>query len=156
MEPASSSTASAQGRRTNPSRSRRGGPGVGTCDVDIMILETYKRKCKLHRVLTMHPFSSILAVENEPLIPTDTPFLLTTNSSKFSGDSANNSESTISINTVANDRYFDRPEVLKAFRDQEIIQTPEFWAISESSTVGGRFRPRGAEDVRFEPLTMSL
>ena len=48
---------------------------------------------------------------------------------------------------VANDRYFDRPEVVKAFREQAIIQTPEFSSIGESSNVGGRFRPRAAEDV---------
>ncbi|KAF8203937.1 hypothetical protein BJ912DRAFT_219418 [Pholiota molesta] len=133
MEVAASSTTSAQARRTNPSRSRRGGPGVGTSDVDMMILESYKRK-----------------LETEPLIPADTPFFLTTNSAKVSGDSTSNGDSAISINIVANDRYFDRPEVLKAFREQEIIQTPEFWPISESSSVGGRFRPRGAEDEREE------
>ena len=50
MEQASSSTASAHARqkRVLPSRARRGGPGVGSCDVDIMILETYKRKSALH------------------------------------------------------------------------------------------------------------
>ncbi|KJA28516.1 hypothetical protein HYPSUDRAFT_51300 [Hypholoma sublateritium FD-334 SS-4] len=133
MDPPASSTASGQGRRQNPSRSKRGGPGVGTCDVDVIILESYKRK-----------------LETEPLIPEDTIFVLTTNSSKFSGKSSASSESAISINTVANDRYFDRPEVLKAFREQEIIQTPEFWPIPDSSSVGGRFRPRGAEDESAE------
>ena len=32
-------------KRILPSRSRRGGPGVGSCDVDVMILETRKRRC---------------------------------------------------------------------------------------------------------------
>ena len=32
-------------KRVMPSRSRRGGPGVGSTEVDIMILETQKRKC---------------------------------------------------------------------------------------------------------------
>lgn len=32
-------------KRVLPSRSRRGGPGVGGCDVDVMILETRKRRC---------------------------------------------------------------------------------------------------------------
>ena len=95
----------------------------------------------------MPPSSSTFLVETEPLVPNDTPFLLTTNP-KFSGDPLNLAESGIRINTVANDLYFDRPEVLKAFREQEIIQTPKFESISESSTVGSRFRPRGAEDVR--------
>lgn len=31
-------------KRILPSRSRRGGPGVGSCEVDVMILDTYKRQ----------------------------------------------------------------------------------------------------------------
>lgn len=31
-------------KRILPSRSRRGGPGVGGCDLDIMILETGRRR----------------------------------------------------------------------------------------------------------------
>ncbi|KAF5313248.1 hypothetical protein D9619_002609 [Psilocybe cf. subviscida] len=129
----SSNTGSGPQKRVLPARSRRGGPGLGTCDVDVMILEAHKRK-----------------MEAEPLVPADTPFLLTTNSSKFSVDSERDPESTFTINTVANERYFDRPEVLRAFREQQIIQTPDFEAINESSTVGGRFRPRGAEDETAE------
>ena len=82
--------------------------------------------------------------ENEPLIPANTSFILTTNS-KYASDDP--SGSAITVNMVANDRYFDRPEVVKAFREQAIIQTPEFSSIGESSNVGGRFRPRAAEDV---------
>ena len=37
-------------KRVLPSRSRRGGPGVGGCDVDVMILETRKRR-RTHRSL---------------------------------------------------------------------------------------------------------
>lgn len=81
--------------------------------------------------------------ENEPLIPAKTSFILTTNSKYASDDPG----SAITVNVVANDRYFDRPEVVKAFREQVIIQTPEFSSIGESSNVGGRFRPRAAEDV---------
>ena len=32
-------------KRILPSRLRRGGPGVGNCDADIMILETKRRQC---------------------------------------------------------------------------------------------------------------
>ena len=31
-------------KRVLPSRTSRGGPGVGNCDVDLMILDTLKRK----------------------------------------------------------------------------------------------------------------
>ena len=107
-------------------------------------------------MFVMHPFCIAdfidvqlsFTVETEPLIPANTRFLLTTNSKYANGSSGDGSELGIKINVVANDRYFDRPEVLKAFREQAIIQTPEFESIGESSsTVGGRFRPRGQEDV---------
>ena len=32
-------------KRVMPSRSRRGGPGLGHCEVDNLILETKRRKC---------------------------------------------------------------------------------------------------------------
>ena len=88
--------------------------------------------------------SQSTTAENEPLIPANTSFILTTNSKYASDDPGGNA---ITVNMVANDRYFDRPEVVKAFREQAIIQTPEFSSIGESSNVGGRFRPRAAEDV---------
>ncbi|KAF9567801.1 hypothetical protein CPC08DRAFT_519916 [Agrocybe pediades] len=134
MEQGSSSTVSASGRmkRVLPARTRRGGPGVGSCDADILILETSKRQ-----------------YETEPLISLDTRFLLTTNSEDALNTPESN-EAGIRLNTVANERYFSRPEVLKAFREQQIIQTPDFESIGESSTVGGRMRPRGAEDEAAE------
>lgn len=101
-----------------------------------------------------HDFYNLLctlfsAAENEPLIPADTPFLLTTNP-KCAEEALNDTESGFQINVVANNRYFDRVEVLKAFREQAIIQTPEYEAISESiSGVGGRLRPRNWEEVRL-------
>ncbi|TFK41859.1 hypothetical protein BDQ12DRAFT_343853 [Crucibulum laeve] len=120
------STSSRQ-KRVLPSRLRRGGPGVGSCDADLMILETQRRQ-----------------MENEPLIPSATPFLLTTNAG-LASDSCDNSE--LGINTFANERYFDRPEVLKAYREQLTIQTPEFTCLSEAK-VGGRLRHRaGAEEL---------
>ncbi|KAI0059495.1 hypothetical protein BV25DRAFT_1908738 [Artomyces pyxidatus] len=115
-------------RRIMPSRSRRGGPGVGTGDVDVMILETLKRR---------H--------ESEPLIPANTRFLLTTNSS-LTPASSSGVPFELELNTSAYDRYFDKPEVLKAYREQQIIQTPEYSRLAEHATVGGRFRPRGSED----------
>ncbi|KII93608.1 hypothetical protein PLICRDRAFT_121862 [Plicaturopsis crispa FD-325 SS-3] len=115
-------------KRVLPSRSRRGGPGVGTCDVDLMILDTYKRKS-----------------ENEPLIPADTKFLLTTDSSLLLPSFPSTSGET-STKAVGDERYFDRPEVLNAAKEQQVIQTPEFTLLSEDASVGGRFRPRGSEE----------
>jgi hypothetical protein len=39
--------------------------------------------------------------------------------------------------------------VLKAFKEQQIIETPDFQKLDEVYSVGGRFRPRGSEDVRL-------
>ncbi|KAF8899054.1 hypothetical protein BD779DRAFT_56372 [Infundibulicybe gibba] len=113
-------------KRILPSRSRRGGPGVGSCDADLLILDTQKRK-----------------LEHEPLIPIDTPFILTTNNALVA-ESSNATK--LGINAHANHRYFDRPEVLRAYREQQIIQTPEFINVADIPSVGGRFRPRGLED----------
>ena len=148
MENASSSTLAGQNRqkRVLPSRSRRGGPNVGTCEVDVLILETLKRRCMCRKHTLKYVSLTLISTtaENDPLIPANTSFILTTNSKYVSDDPGGNG---ITVNMVANDRYFDRPEVVKAFREQAIIQTPEFSSIGESSTVGGRFRPRAAEDV---------
>ena len=54
------------------------------------------------------------------------------------------------LNTSAYERYFDKPEVIRSYREQQVIQTPEFTLLSEHEAVGGRFRPRGLEDVRAE------
>ncbi|EPQ60460.1 hypothetical protein GLOTRDRAFT_135134 [Gloeophyllum trabeum ATCC 11539] len=114
-------------KRVLPSRSRRGGPGIGNCDVDMMILDAYRRK-----------------FENEPLIPANTRFLLTTNSALIPSTSSSSFE--MQLNSQAYERYFDRPEVIKAYRAQQTIQTPEYSLLSEDASVGSRFRPRGSED----------
>ncbi|OAX40058.1 hypothetical protein K503DRAFT_864912 [Rhizopogon vinicolor AM-OR11-026] len=114
-------------KRVLPSRSRRGGPGIGSCDVDLMILDAQRRR-----------------FENEPLIPADAQFLLTTDStlvpqpSSFTG---------FGLNSHANQRYFDRPDVIQAYREQQIIQTPEFTNLPEDASVGGRFRPRVSAEI---------
>ncbi|KAI0297587.1 hypothetical protein B0F90DRAFT_880987 [Multifurca ochricompacta] len=119
-------------RRIMPSRSRRGGPGVGTSDVDTQILETLRRRR-----------------ENDPLIPAHTRLLLTTYSSRVRtiGEDAAGTDGS-HFNTSAYERYFDKPEVIRAYREQQLIQTPEFTLLSEHEAVGGRFRPRSLDDVR--------
>ena len=52
------------------------------------------------------------------------------------------------LNTWAYERYFDKPEVIRAYRQQQLIQTPEFTPLSEHGTVGGRFGPQSLDDVR--------
>jgi hypothetical protein len=48
MDGASTSTDAGMGarqKRVLPARTRRGGPGLGNCEMDVMILERQKRKC---------------------------------------------------------------------------------------------------------------
>ena len=44
MADASHLTTSHRQKRVLPTRSRRGGPGIGSCDVDLMILDAQKRR----------------------------------------------------------------------------------------------------------------
>jgi hypothetical protein len=91
--------------------------------------------------------SKYQAVENEPLIPADTKFLLTTNSSLVPSSSSTSAPFKLELNSHAYERYFDRPEVLDSYKAQLTIQTPEFSNLTEDASVGGRFRPRIHEDV---------
>ena len=87
--------------------------------------------------------------ENDPLIPAHTQLLLTTDSARvraFAGGDASAAGS--EFNTSAYERYFDKPEVIRAYHEQQLIQTPEYTLLSEHEAVGGRFRPRGQDDVR--------
>ena len=91
-------------------------------------------------------------VDSEPLIPADTSFLLTTNSVLLEGSSTS---STFQLNDFARQRYFDRPEVILAYREQQLIQTPEFTLLPEDASVGGRFRPRSSS-LEVGALTLWL
>jgi hypothetical protein len=52
-------------------------------------------------------------------------------------------------NMFANERYFERPEVIKAYREQLDIQTPEYTVLGDEAKVGGRLRARN-EEVRLK------
>lgn len=96
-------------------------------------------------------------VENEPLIPATTRFLLTTKSSVVASKSAAEGEGdVVELNESAYGRYFDRPEVQRAYREQQNIQTPEFTQVPEDAIVGGRFRPRHEEvSTVLRPLVIT-
>ncbi len=85
-------------------------------------------------------------VENEPLIPANTLFFMTTNL-ELLPESSSSSDGQPMVNTHANERYFERPEVMESYRLQQSIETPDFTELSQTH-VGGRFRPRGSDDVR--------
>lgn len=90
-----------------------------------------------------------LTAENDPIIPIDTPFILTTSLSAIPKVIPNAKESDKVI--VALDRYFDRPDVLEKYRQQKEIQTPEFNKI-DSPQVGSRMRPRNEVSTTFQHL----
>ncbi|KAG7452274.1 uncharacterized protein BT62DRAFT_293952 [Guyanagaster necrorhizus] len=118
-------------KRVNPSRSGKGGPGIGNCEADTLILDTQKRQ-----------------LENEPLIPANTLFFMTTNL-ELLPESSSSSDGQVMFNTHANERYFDRPEVMQSYRLQQSIETPDFTELSQTH-VGGRFRPRGSDDTTHD------
>jgi len=89
---------------------------------------------------------TFIPAENEPLIPADTVVLLTTNS-KYGEKNGIDGDNSISLNIVSNDKYFSRPEVIRACREQSIIQTPQWENIGDSHRVGSRLRVRGGEEV---------
>lgn len=51
MADASHLTPHPRQKRVLPTRSRRGGPGIGSCDVDLMILDAQKRRCSYFRLV---------------------------------------------------------------------------------------------------------
>ncbi|PBK76835.1 hypothetical protein ARMSODRAFT_948678 [Armillaria solidipes] len=136
MASSPSTSAAASGRQTrqkrvNPSRSGKGCPGMGNCEADTLILETQKRQ-----------------LENEPLIPANTLFFMTTNL-ELLPESSSSSDGQPMVNTHANERYFERPEVMESYRLQQSIETPDFTELSQTH-VGGRFRPRGSDDTTHD------
>ncbi|KAG8853126.1 hypothetical protein FRB96_008377 [Tulasnella sp. 330] len=110
--------ATAATRRVQPPRSRRGGPGIGSSAVDVMILESHQR-----------------AVQNKYTVEPDAVFLITTDSAQAPSASQWEDEE-------PHQSYFDRPEVQQQSRREEMIQTPEFSLLEEQSAVGSRLRAR--------------
>lgn len=144
-------------KRVLPTRSRRGGPGVGSSEIDLTILDAQRRAgtCMLFS-LSSSPVSSNIdsSEENRPLIPPSTIFLLVTDSSLIpkTDDAADNAGAKANTSSFYQS-YFDRPEVARAFRDQQSIETPMFTGIP-SDAVGGRLRARTGDDVCDHPITL--
>ncbi|GJJ13266.1 hypothetical protein Clacol_007517 [Clathrus columnatus] len=110
-------------KRILPARQRRGGPGVGSCHVDILIIETEKR-----------------AKESRPVIPFAQKFTLSTNVRLIpTAPAPEGGESSTSGS------YFDKPEVKAAYLAQKAIQVPEFAPLPDDA-VGGRLRARQDEE----------
>ncbi|KAG8896749.1 hypothetical protein FRB99_008679 [Tulasnella sp. 403] len=101
-------------RRVLPARTRRGGPGIGSSAVDVMILESQQR-----------------SAETKFIIPPEAVFLITTDPSLVPPPPKHHHQS-----------HFEKPEVMSASKKQEMIQTPEFSLLSEGSAVGSRLRAR--------------
>ena len=146
-----SAGASASSRRVQPARARRGvaaGSLVGTNDVDKRLLDMLRRKGVFLSFsgfglwLTMLWY---LAGESEPLIPAYTNFVLTTDASLLPSSST----SSVDLNRLAEELYFERPEVMEAIRTQQQVQIPEFRELTDEDRVTGRLRSRN-EVVRLQ------
>ncbi|KAJ7103220.1 hypothetical protein B0H15DRAFT_811479 [Mycena belliarum] len=111
-------------KRVLPSRSRRGGDGVGTHEIDVMIL----KNAQLYKT-------------DDSLIPADTMFVLKTNDT-LEQVAKEFAPASSSINFLAHEKYFERPDVLKAYREQTIIETPEYSNVADVPSAGGRLRVR--------------
>lgn len=93
--------------------------------------------------------------ESDPLIPRKTVFVLTTDSRYIS--TASTSE--IGLNRCANERFFEQPEVIRAFKEQQDIQIPEFTQIPDHDMVSSKLRVRSGgmvEMVRNSRLNASV
>jgi hypothetical protein len=136
-------------KRVQPQRLRRGGSAIGNNEIDEMILDTQRRRgANIARLLQRFQPSYIALLslaENAPLIPANTKFILTTSLTVV----PDTQTSTSKLNTNGNESYFERPEVLEAYREQQLIQTPEFVNIDPSSTSASLSRLRPLEDVRI-------
>lgn len=84
--------------------------------------------------------------ESEPLIPADTPFVLKTNGSLGEAAGELPLAGGSGFNAPIIEGYFARPEVLKAYREQSMIETPEFTDVKDVA-LGSRLRQRPGEDV---------
>ncbi|KAJ7811344.1 hypothetical protein B0H14DRAFT_2606605 [Mycena olivaceomarginata] len=82
-------------------------------------------------------FTHAAAVDNELPIPANTPFVLHTNNALAEAAQFSSAGGS-ALTQRACDSYFDRPEVLKAYRERTEIETPDFENLSETlSSVGG-------------------
>ncbi|KAJ7293011.1 hypothetical protein C8J57DRAFT_13501 [Mycena rebaudengoi] len=107
-------------KRVLPSRLRRGGPGVGNCEVDVMILNIQMNKSM-----------------EAPLIPTESPFFMTTDGSLE--EIAREFSPAPTVNPPV---HSERPEVMEAYRQKAVIETPEYQDVSDVPTTDGRLRTR--------------
>ena len=76
--------------------------------------------------------------ETDQLIPSNSVFVLTTDVNLVPSSSSD-----LGLTNYVNERYFDKPEVIRSYREQQEIQTPEYTQLQDDALVGGRLRARG-------------
>lgn len=126
---AAPSTSTKSNRRVQPQRTRRGGIGVGSSDVDLTLLDTIKRKN-----------------DNEPIEPARRGLYLTTDHSQYDSAMATKAENNASgsgeHDALLGEKYFEKPEVILSCRAQADIQMPVHRMMQDKDRVGGKLRPR--------------
>ena len=117
----------------------------------------------MHSVEQVRPLAiSILAhfllfsaEDNKPLIPVSSSFLLVTDSSIAEQSEPSPSENPADVPQLFYQSYFDRPEVIKSYREQEVIETPVFNPLPDDA-IGSRFRMRSGDEVLPFPLLLAF
>ncbi|KAK7016675.1 hypothetical protein R3P38DRAFT_3567311, partial [Favolaschia claudopus] len=113
-------------RRVLPSRGHCS--RIGNCDVDAMIFEAQREN-----------------VRQKPCIPADSCFVLKTDPTLEQATAANSI-----LVTHQYECCFDRPEVMKAYKEQSIIETPDCTRISAKASLNNLNRPCAeVEDVHL-------
>jgi hypothetical protein len=79
------------------------------------------------------------------ILPENQPFLLSTNPAVIP-DASIGHQNALAVNPKMEDNYFNRPEVVRAFNTQKLIETPEFEKHPRQDP--GRRRARSNANVR--------
>lgn len=144
-------------KRQLPSRTRRPTAATVGGDVDLTILEATKVKgesqrdltCRANVLTTRLPF---LVIDFEGILEPTQRFLGTTNALVVKASVGRSHQ----VKTVQTEGYFNKPESIRSYREQSIIQTPEVIDLAEAPTASTRTRLKaGIEQVSERPVLVS-
>ena len=129
--------------RVLPSRSSRRALGGGSSLVDELVLDAQQRSGLIHRFSAFmdiaHVYLLSSSAANQPILRESAVFLLTT-------DSALVPPPTMEV-TDHNPSVLSATSIQRTENEKNIIETPDFSILPESSAVGSRLRARGTEEV---------
>ncbi|KAF9041784.1 hypothetical protein BDZ89DRAFT_1128784 [Hymenopellis radicata] len=126
-----SGAVNADGRKNGVQRVQRARRGAavanGSNEIDQIILDEMKRE-----------------VDQGPSIPADTIFTFTTNTQILPPHTECTARAS-DFRTNNHKSYFDRPEVIESYRNQQKVETPDYELITDDMIITSRFVPQGVE-----------